>query len=69
MMRNSMMRNSMMYDQAHGFKGKQKYIDGVIDEENDQSREETFKEEEYEELENSFGDLEQKSNDPLNEAI
>jgi len=40
----------------------------VIDEENDQSREETFKEE-YVELENSFGDLEQNSNDPLNEAI
>jgi len=35
----------------------------VIDEEDDRSREETFKEEEYVEIENSFGDLEQKSND------
>lgn len=63
MARNSMMRNSMMYDQVQGFKGKGKYIDGVIDEEDDRSREETFKEEEYVEIENSFGDLEQKSND------
>lgn len=51
-----MMRTSMLQNQVQGFKGKQKYLDGVIDE--DEEREESFKEEEYVDQENSFGDLE-----------